>query len=297
VDTLNIAIGKLRRRVDARQLDRAVVNGLAASIRELGVINPLRVREITIFESGREAKGYEVIAGSHRLQAGLDIGVADLPCIVVGDDDLRAELAMIDENLCRAELSPADRASQTARRKAIYLELHPETAQHVAGAHASNEAQGNAAANFAVASFASATAEATGKAERTIRLDAERGEKVAEDALNLIRGTALDTGTYLDKLKRIDPTEQVETVQRALAGVARQAERDRAETLAARNKSRVEADVKQRAAKEVADILAEHVPGELWDALKANLYAAGATSIAAAFTNMTGEAVMDRSAA
>lgn len=34
---------------------------------------------------------------------------------------------MIDENLCRAEMSPAKRASQTARRKAIYIELHPET--------------------------------------------------------------------------------------------------------------------------------------------------------------------------
>ena len=106
---------------------------------------------------------------------------------------MRAEFVMIDENLCRAELSPADRAKQTARRRAIYLELHPETAAHVAGAHASNSAQGNAAANFAVASFARATAEATGEAERTVRLDAERGEKVSEQALNLVRGTALDT--------------------------------------------------------------------------------------------------------
>jgi hypothetical protein len=55
---------------------------------------------------------------------------------VVGDY-LHAELAMIDENLCRVELSPSDRARQTARRKAIYLELHPETADHVAGAHGS----------------------------------------------------------------------------------------------------------------------------------------------------------------
>lgn len=292
MDTLNIGIGKLRRRIDARQLDRALVKGLAESIRELGVINPLRVRKITIFESGREAIGYEVIAGSHRLEAGIAIGATELPCVIVDDDDLRAELAMIDENLCRAELSPADRASQTARRKAIYEELHPETRlgenQHTRVRQVGEPS---------VERFTAETASAIGKSERAVQRDAERGEKVTEDALNLIRGTALDTGTYLDKLKRIDPTEQVETVQRALAGVARQAERDRAETLAARNKSRVEADVKQRAAKEVADILAEHVPGELWDALKANLYAAGATNVAAAFTNITGEALMDRSAA
>lgn len=84
-----------------------------------------------------------------------------------------------------AELSPAERAAQTARRKAIYLELHPETAEHVAGG------KGNAtAANFAtVPAFATATAEATGKAERTVRLDAERGEKVCDEALRLVRGT------------------------------------------------------------------------------------------------------------
>lgn len=46
-------------------------------------------------------------------------------------------------------------------------------------------AQGNAAANFATASFASAIADATGKAERKVRLDADRGEKVTEEAIAL----------------------------------------------------------------------------------------------------------------
>jgi len=76
-----------------------------------------------------------------------------------------------------AELSPADRARQTARRKAIYLELHPETAEYVAGAHGSNSAQGNAAAKLAPA-FSADTAKATGQSERTVQRDAERGEKV-----------------------------------------------------------------------------------------------------------------------
>jgi hypothetical protein len=82
-------------------------------------------------------------------------------------------------------LSPADRASQTARRKAIYIELHPETAKGVAGAGA----RWDATDNLSTASFAASTAEAVGKDERTVRRDAERGEKVCEEALALIRGT------------------------------------------------------------------------------------------------------------
>lgn len=277
-------------RRDARKIDDAAVAGLIKSIRDIGIINPLRVRKRGEEANGVAGDAYEVTAGAHRLRAARKIGMETVPCVVVDDDDLHAELAMIDENLCRAELSPADRATQTARRKAIYLELHPETGH-------GGDRKSDQVANSATRSFVAETAESVGKAERTVRLDAERGEKVSEEALNLVRGTALDTGSYLDKLKRIDPSEQVETVQKALSGLARQLERDRAETLASRNKSRVEADVKQRAAKEVADILAEHVPGELWDALKANLYAAGATNVAAAFTNITGEALMDRSAA
>ena len=138
---------------------------------------------------------------------------------------------------------------------------------------------------------------ATGRAERSIQRDAERGEKVSEEALNLVRGTALDTGSYLDKLKRVDQADQVETVQRALSGIARQAERDRAESLANRAKSRVEADVKQRAAEELARIIAENVEGAQWDGIKALLHEAGASNIANALSNLIGSSVMDRSAA
>lgn len=146
---------------------------------------------------------------------------------------------MIDENLCRAELSPSERAAQTARRKAIYIELHPETAH-------GGDRRSVQVGKLSTRSFADETADATGKDARTVRRDAERGEKVCDEALRLVRHTSLDTGSYLDKLKKVEATEQVETVQRALAGLARQAERDREEALAARNKSRVEADVKAR---------------------------------------------------
>lgn len=268
---------KIFRRSDARAISLDTVSGLADSIGSVGLINPIRVRAAN--------DGWEVIAGAHRHEACKSLGLAEITCDVVEDDDLHAELAMIDENLCRAELSPSDRARQTARRKAIYIELHPETAQHVAGAEAKH---GRASDNL---SFAASTAEATGRDERTVQRDAERGEKVIDDVLDLISGTKLDTGTYLDKLKKMPPNEQMTAAKRDLA-LLRQAQKAKPVQSAARSK--IDSDVKARAAKEVAEIIAEHVPSEWWDAVKANLYAAGAANIANELTNQTGQSIMDR---
>jgi hypothetical protein len=98
--------------------------------------------------------------------------------------------------LCRAELSPAERAHSTARRKAIYLQLHPETGH--GGDRRSDQVD-----NLSTRSFADATAEATGRDARTVRRDAERGEKISERALALVARTPLDSGAYLDKLKAL----------------------------------------------------------------------------------------------
>jgi Pyruvate/2-oxoacid:ferredoxin oxidoreductase gamma subunit len=206
-----IPIDRIVNRPDARAVDAEAVQRLVDSVAKVGLINPIRVRA-----SGDK---WEVIAGAHRLEAHKHLGLAEIEAIVVADDDLHAELAMIDENLCRAELSPSDRARQTARRKAIYLELHPETAEHVAGGVAKNSAADNLSA---APSFAAATAAVTGADERTVRRDAERGEKVIPEALDLVRGTKLDTGTYLDKLKMLTPNDQVSAVRRDLALLQRQ---------------------------------------------------------------------------
>lgn len=80
------------------------------------------------------------------------------------------------ENLCRAELSPAQSAYQTARRKEIYEALHPEAKHGSAGA----AARWNADDNLAPA-FTDATAQATGRDKRTVQRDAARGPALGED--------------------------------------------------------------------------------------------------------------------
>lgn len=208
----DLPIDQIHARANARQIDEATVVGLVDSIGAVGLINPIRVRIVE--------DQWEVVAGHHRLAACKRLGLVEIAADVIEADDLHAELAMIDENLCRAELSPADRAVWTARRKAIYIEMHPET-KHGENQYTRGEE------NFSTPSFAKDTAEKTGQTDRIVRMYAERGEKVIEEAIDLIRGTKLDTGTYLDKLKGLRPNEQVTAAKRDLAHL-RQQDRERA---------------------------------------------------------------------
>ncbi|RWO83150.1 MAG: hypothetical protein EOS18_06045 [Mesorhizobium sp.] len=199
-----LPIEELHRHAKARALNDYALAELADSIERVGLINPIRVR--------KAYEGYDIIAGHHRFAACDSLGHREIACIVVEDGDLRAELAMIDENLCRAELSPSDKATQTARRKAIHRELHPQTKHGQAGA----AARWNADEKIAPA-FSTDTAKATGQSVRTVQLHAERGEKVIDEALSAIKGTKLDTGTYLDRIKNLSPNEQMTAVKRDLA--------------------------------------------------------------------------------
>lgn len=206
---------RLRRHANARPLDDAAVAALEESIGQVGLLNPIRVQRPILPDGTVDTGGdYEVVAGHHRFAACELIGWREIPCIVVASDDLRAELAMIDENLCRAELSPSERAQQTARRKAIYLELHPETA---VGENQHTRVRQVGEGSDAAERFTASTAKATGQSERAVQRDAERGEKVIPEVMEMIRGTKLDSGVYLDKIKRLPPNEQVHAVKRDLA--------------------------------------------------------------------------------
>jgi ParB/RepB/Spo0J family partition protein len=105
---------------------RERVKALAASIKQIGLRIPITVRRATKVEDGRDIEAYEIVAGRHRYEAVCSLGAEEIACVVTDDDDLHAQLWEIDENLMRAELSPSERASCTARRKEIYEALHPE---------------------------------------------------------------------------------------------------------------------------------------------------------------------------
>ena len=64
----------------------------------------------------------------------------------------------------------------------------------------------------ALSRFTADTAAATGASERTVQRDAERGAKIAQAALALVRHTPLDKGTTLDALAKVPLVEQVQAI-------------------------------------------------------------------------------------
>ena len=88
-----------------RDFDDALLDELAASIKEKGVMQPLLVRP-----GGSGTASYELIAGERRWRAAQRAGLHEVPAIIREVDDREAlELAII-ENVQRADLNPLEEA-------------------------------------------------------------------------------------------------------------------------------------------------------------------------------------------
>lgn len=87
--------------------DAEALAGLAASIRQHGVLQPLVVR--------RTDGGYELIAGERRLRAAAAAGLSTVPVVVRRSDEReRMELALV-ENVQREDLTPLEEAAAYRR--------------------------------------------------------------------------------------------------------------------------------------------------------------------------------------
>ena len=193
-----------------RGLDAAQVASLAASIGDVGLLNPITVYPRPLVRGGATVDGFGLIAGAHRLAACLQLGMREIPAHVVTLGELERRIAECDENLCGSVLTPSERARFTRRRKEAYEALHPEVRHGAIGNGREKTRQvGDSTSDDR---FTADTAAKTGQSERVVQRDAERGEKVCDEAMALLAGTRFDTGVYLDMLKRLPPDEQVERV-------------------------------------------------------------------------------------
>jgi len=199
VNINEIIIGDNRRSVNPER-----VKELAASIQEIGLLNP-----VTITEDKR------LVAGLHRIEAYKLLGKTEIEATVVSLDELDAELAQIDENLIRNELTVLERAEQLKRRKEIYEAKYPESKSYVIG----GKIRQNSANE--IISFARDTASKIGVSPRTVQHEVQIAEDLADEVKEAIRNTDLaDNKTELLRLARLDEEEQKEVVQKIIRGEA-----------------------------------------------------------------------------
>lgn len=235
----------------------AAVKKLAASIDEIGLRHPITVR--------RKGERYQLVAGRHRMEAFRHLKREHIPAIIATFTNAEARLWEIAENLHRAELTKLERDEHVA-----------EWIKITDGLHASQSATHRQAGQQPGGINAAARELGIDKddAHRAVKIDS-----LTDEAKAAARETGLDNNR---------------SALLAVAGKPAASQAAAVHDLADRRASSIDRDVKDRAAHAVAEMLSEHVPGSAWDALKANLYAAGASNIANALTNITGEAIMDK---
>ena len=105
--------------------DEDALTELTASIREVGVLQPVLVRPLA--EPGR----FQLIAGERRLRAARRAGLDTVPAIVRGADDLASAEQALIENLHRQDLNPLDEAAGYRQLIDDFGLTHDEVARRV----------------------------------------------------------------------------------------------------------------------------------------------------------------------
>jgi len=112
------------RRQPRTRFDEEALGALSASIRELGVLQPILVRP-----AGNG--GFELIAGERRWRAARRAGLSNIPAIVrTADDTASLEQALV-ENVQREDLNPMDEAAAYQQLIEDFHLTHDELASRV----------------------------------------------------------------------------------------------------------------------------------------------------------------------
>lgn len=214
---MRIAVNRIHTPTDTRKVPAGTVEALAQSIKTGGQISPIVVKTAGGLVNGIASDGgwFRILAGRNRYAAIRMLGQTHLDAIVVTDEsDLRMELVTIDENLVRVELSAAERAQQTLRRREIWEAIAK------AGNHSENLStveNENGTKTAARAGFVAETAMVTGEGVTTVSERVRVAKELGPD-LDRVKGTALDTVRGLDALSHMAPAEREEAIARAEKG-------------------------------------------------------------------------------
>ncbi|MDE6840717.1 MAG: ParB N-terminal domain-containing protein [Oscillospiraceae bacterium] len=197
---MQIPIYQINVNAGRREADQEAVQKLADSISKVGLLNPITVDQ-----------EYTLIAGLHRLEAAKRLGWTEIECMVSSLDGLLAELAEIDENFVRRDLSDAEFRELLLHRKEIYESLHPEAK------HGGDRSKRTKCPFASAKSFADDTADKWGVDPRTVRREIQTAKNLTSEA-KIIIGDMKITKKDALKLSRLPPEQQEDAATQLAAG-------------------------------------------------------------------------------
>lgn len=199
----------------ARSFDPDEAAGLAASIAEVGLLHPIRVRLV--------GNRHRLIAGRKRLEACRLLGWNAIPVTISDaktDDEARLEEVL--ENLASFDLVKIDRCQHLYELKQVYERLHPETKN---GAKPGNQYTIGRTQNLRSSSeadeifgFAAATAEKIGMSRRAIELAVKIWTELSPDSRIRLAGTRFaDHQSALKEISEQAPATQADLLDLLLS--------------------------------------------------------------------------------
>jgi ParB family chromosome partitioning protein len=164
-------------------------------------------------------ENFRLIAGAHRLEAARRLGLPTISCTILeSDDDLRVELAEIDENSIRNDPSSAEHALLTGRRAEIIKQL---AAERTLSQPATASRQSQRRAGQETGSDPGSVrdhANKTGESKDRIQRSKKRFETLGSANLKKVVGTSLDKAGELDALAQLSEAAREDLANRAASG-------------------------------------------------------------------------------
>lgn len=183
-----------------RNIDYVKVSELAESIKIVGLLHPIAID-----------KDGKLVSGGHRLEACKHLGWKEIDCIELDCDELRIELAEIDENFVRNELDPISMGEHANRRDEILEALGVRANQ-------SNKGKPTGADSAPVKKTADIAKEA-GVSERVLQENKQIARNLTATAKEAVKKIDAPKGDML-KLSRKSHEEQEAIAQKILVGGA-----------------------------------------------------------------------------
>jgi N6-adenosine-specific RNA methylase IME4 len=193
---MELRLDKITIKDGRRTVDANKVKELADSMNQVGLLNPITIN-----------KGYELVAGAHRLKAAELLGWQEINCIIMDADELTCELAEIDENLMRNELHYLDEGAAYKRRDEVLDEM---------GARRGVGRYSNSVESTPLKTTEELAAE-LGVSKSTYAQAKQMAKNIMPEVQDAIKAADLPKTDAL-KIARLEPEEQIKVADRLNEG-------------------------------------------------------------------------------